>query len=165
VWGAALGVTRSPPDEPPPPPSLAHDLRRDGPSSPSPSVFRAYPSKDHAGIVLFRPPAPGRGTTLLFVRRHLASIFERELKLHSSVADAVVVRVPDERFGETIVAIVEPEPGAVVDESTLIAHSWAHLAPCKAPKRVIVVPSIGRAENGKVDYRRHRAKAMARFGS
>jgi hypothetical protein len=40
---------------------------------------RAYPSKAHTGIVLFRPPAVGRGATLLFVRRHLASLFEREL--------------------------------------------------------------------------------------
>ena len=40
---------------------------------------RAYPPQAHAGIVLFRPPAAGRGTTLLFVRRHLASLFERDL--------------------------------------------------------------------------------------
>jgi hypothetical protein len=40
---------------------------------------RAYPPGTHAGIVLFRPPTAGRGITLLFVRRHLASIFEREL--------------------------------------------------------------------------------------
>jgi Domain of unknown function (DUF5615) len=40
---------------------------------------RAYPPKSHAGIVLFRPPAAGRGTTLLFVQRHPASLFEREL--------------------------------------------------------------------------------------
>jgi Domain of unknown function (DUF5615) len=40
---------------------------------------RAYPPQAHAGIILFRPPAAGRGTTLLFVRRHLASLFEREL--------------------------------------------------------------------------------------
>ncbi len=40
---------------------------------------RAHPPEAHAGIVLFRPPAAGRGTTLLFVRRHLASLFEREL--------------------------------------------------------------------------------------
>jgi hypothetical protein len=36
---------------------------------------RAYPPETHAGIVLFRPPAAGRGTTLLFVRRHLVSLF------------------------------------------------------------------------------------------
>jgi hypothetical protein len=40
---------------------------------------RAYPPKAHTGIVLFRPPAAGRGITLAFVRRHLASLFEREL--------------------------------------------------------------------------------------
>jgi Domain of unknown function (DUF5615) len=40
---------------------------------------RAYPPEVHAGIVLFRPPAAGRGTTLLFVRRHLACLFERDL--------------------------------------------------------------------------------------
>jgi hypothetical protein len=41
--------------------------------------IRTYPSKTHAGIVLFRPPTAGRGTTLAFVRRHLATLFAREL--------------------------------------------------------------------------------------
>ncbi len=41
--------------------------------------IRAYPPKAHAGIVLFRPPAVGRGVTLLFVPRHLAYLFQREL--------------------------------------------------------------------------------------
>jgi hypothetical protein len=40
---------------------------------------RAYQPRAHAGIVLFRPPASGRGTTLLFVRRHLTSLLEQEL--------------------------------------------------------------------------------------
>jgi Domain of unknown function (DUF5615) len=40
---------------------------------------RAHPPESHAGIVLFRPPAAGRGATLLFARRHLASLFEQEL--------------------------------------------------------------------------------------
>jgi hypothetical protein len=40
---------------------------------------RAYPPEAHAGIVLFRPPASGRGTTLSFARRHLASLSELEL--------------------------------------------------------------------------------------
>jgi hypothetical protein len=40
---------------------------------------RAHPPEAHAGIVLFRAPAADRGTTLLFVRRHLASLFERDL--------------------------------------------------------------------------------------
>ena len=40
----------------------------------------------------------------------------RSLKLHPDVADAVVVGVPDERFGEAVTAMVEAAPGATVDE-------------------------------------------------
>ena len=40
---------------------------------------------------------------------------EEVLKQHPTVADAVVVGVPDERFGEAITALVEPLPGATVD--------------------------------------------------
>ena len=61
------------------------------------------------------------------------------LKLHPSVADAAVVGVPDERFGEAITALVEPNPGATVDEAELIAHVKEQLAAFKAPKRVLTV--------------------------
>ena len=43
---------------------------------------RAYPPENYAGIVLFRPPSAGRGVTLSFVRRHLASVFDRDLAGH-----------------------------------------------------------------------------------
>ena len=44
---------------------------------------------------------------------------EEVLKLHPGVADAVVVGVPDERFGEAVTALVEPVPGTSVDEAAL----------------------------------------------
>jgi acyl-CoA synthetase (AMP-forming)/AMP-acid ligase II len=66
----------------------------------------------------------------------------------------VVVGVPDDKFGQAITAVVEPAAGATIDEATLIAEVKAHLAPYKAPKRVLVVDTIGRAPNGKVDYKR-----------
>ena len=47
--------------------------------------------------------------------------------------------VPDERFGEAITALVEPNPGATVDEAELIAHVKEKLAAFKAPKRVLSV--------------------------
>ena len=47
---------------------------------------------------------------------------EEALKLHPTVADAAVVGVPDERFGEAITALVEPHAGAAIDEAALIAH-------------------------------------------
>ncbi len=89
---------------------------------------------------------------------------EEVLKLHPDVADAVVVGVPDERFGEAVTAMVEAAPGAAVDEQALIAHVKSHLSHFKAPKRVYAVDTIDRAPNGKVDYRRLKAEATARTG-
>jgi fatty-acyl-CoA synthase len=90
---------------------------------------------------------------------------EEMLKLHPTVHDAAVVGVPDERFGEAITAIVEPEPGAQVVEADLIAHVKAHLAHYKAPKRVLAVDTVSRAANGKLDYRRLRALAVDSLAS
>ncbi len=89
---------------------------------------------------------------------------EEALKQHPSVADAVVVGVPDERFGEAITAMVEPLPGHPVVEADLIAHVRTKLAAFKAPKRVLEVATIGRAPNGKVDYKRLKAEAVDRIG-
>ena len=90
--------------------------------------------------------------------------FEEALKLHPTVNDAVVVGVPDDKFGQAITAVVEPAAGASIDEATLIAEVKAHLAPYKAPKRVLVVDTIGRAPNGKVDYKRHLTYALDQLG-
>jgi len=85
---------------------------------------------------------------------------EEALKTHDSVHDAVVVGVPHERYGEQIVAAVEPAPGMTIDEEAqLIEHVKSKLAGYKAPRRVRVVDTIGRAPNGKVDYGRHRREA------
>ena len=94
---------------------------------------------------------------------------EEALKTHPAVLDAVAVGVPDERFGEVIVAMVEPrtngdaEPVAV-DEAEVCGHVRERLASFKAPKRVLTVDTIGRAPNGKVDYKRLRAEAAERLG-
>jgi acyl-CoA synthetase (AMP-forming)/AMP-acid ligase II len=84
---------------------------------------------------------------------------EEALKLHPSVADAAVVGLPDERFGEAITALVEPAAGATIDAAELIQHVRTTLAAYKSPKRIIVVDTIGRAANGKLDYKRLKADA------
>ena len=89
---------------------------------------------------------------------------EEALKLHPSVHDAAVVGVPDDRFGEAITALVEPNPGATADEAELIAHVKEKLAAFKAPKRVLSVSTVARAANGKLDYRQLRSEALARLG-
>jgi acyl-CoA synthetase (AMP-forming)/AMP-acid ligase II len=88
---------------------------------------------------------------------------EEALKLHPSVHDAAVVGVPDERFGEAILALVEPNPGATADEAELIAHVKEKLAAFKAPKRVLSVSTVARAANGKLDYRQLRSDALTRL--
>ena len=88
---------------------------------------------------------------------------EEALKHHPTVADAAVVGLPDERFGEAITALVEAHVGAVINEADLIAYVKLHLAAYKAPKRVFTVASIGRAANGKLDYKRLKAEAESRL--
>jgi acyl-CoA synthetase (AMP-forming)/AMP-acid ligase II len=90
---------------------------------------------------------------------------EEALKTHPSVRDAVVVGVPDDRFGEVVTAVVEVVDGNEVDGDELIAHVKSKLATYKAPKQVVTVSTIGRAPNGKVDYKRLRAYATDQVGA
>ncbi len=85
---------------------------------------------------------------------------EEALKLHPAVDDAVVVGLPDERFGETVTAVVALQPGATANGAELIAHVKERIAGYKAPKHVVEVDTIGRAANGKVDYARLRRYAL-----
>ena len=78
---------------------------------------------------------------------------------------AVASAFPHPTYGEQVVAVVElndgfPQPS----EAELIDHVKPRLAPYKAPRRVRTVPTIGRAANGKVDYKRHRAESMDALG-
>jgi acyl-CoA synthetase (AMP-forming)/AMP-acid ligase II len=93
---------------------------------------------------------------------------EEVLKTHPAVRDAVAVGVPDDKFGEAITAVVETVEGVAADDvdgDEIIAHVKARLAAYKAPKRVLVVPTIGRAPNGKVDYKRLKAYATDKVGA
>jgi fatty-acyl-CoA synthase len=88
---------------------------------------------------------------------------EEAMKTFDGVRDAVAVGVPDERFGEAVTGVVELEPGATVDAGALREHVKRHLASFKAPHNVVVVDTIGRAANGKVDYRRLTQLAIERL--
>ena len=77
---------------------------------------------------------------------------EECIKLLPEVRDAVVVGVPDERFGETVAGVVEAVSGRNIDAAAVTAHVRTRLARHKAPRHVMVVDSIGRGPNGKADY-------------
>ena len=78
---------------------------------------------------------------------------ELVLRAHPSVFDCVVVGVPDDRWGEMVVALVEPADDRPVDEATLAAHCRATLAGYKMPKQFVVLDSLQRSPAGKADYK------------
>jgi len=90
---------------------------------------------------------------------------EEALKLDPGVFDAVVVGVPHDRFGESVVAIIEPVSGSTPNESELLERLRTRLAAYKVPRQVFVVPSLGRGPNGKIDQRRWKAEAAERVAA
>jgi fatty-acyl-CoA synthase len=89
---------------------------------------------------------------------------EAELRKHPSVSDCVVVGVPDARFGEKVVAVVEPADGAVLDEDALGTWCRERLAGYKAPRAFVEVASMGRAASGKAHLTHLRALAIEQVG-
>jgi fatty-acyl-CoA synthase len=89
---------------------------------------------------------------------------EEALKTHLNVRDAVVVGLPDARFGERICAVVETDGTAQPSLAELSDHVRLTLAGYKAPRELVLVDSIGRAPNGKVDYKGVKDRAMAALG-
>ena len=68
---------------------------------------------------------------------------EAALKRQEAISDAAVVGLPDQRFGEVVVALVEPRSGADIDLAGLDAVLRTTLAGYKVPRRVLVVETIG----------------------
>ena len=89
---------------------------------------------------------------------------EEALKTHIHVRDAVVVGVPDPRFGERICAVVEADGDHALTLPDLAEHVRISLAAYKAPRELVVVQSIGRAPNGKVDYKAAKETALKALG-
>jgi len=81
---------------------------------------------------------------------------ELALRAHPDVFDAVVVGVPDTRWGEMVVALVQQQDGHTIDADALTAHCRASLAAYKTPKQMIVIDSLERSPAGKADYKRLR---------
>lgn len=77
---------------------------------------------------------------------------EQCLKQHEAVVDALVVGLPDQRWGERVVAVVSLRSTGAVDEEALRQHCRATIAGYKVPRRIVFVPQVSRTNTGKPDY-------------
>jgi fatty-acyl-CoA synthase len=89
---------------------------------------------------------------------------EEALKEHPDVDDALVVGLPDERWGQAVTGVVQLREGARFEEESLRRHVHDRLAGYKAPKRVLRVDRVYRAPNGKADYPRTADYAREQLG-
>jgi fatty-acyl-CoA synthase len=85
---------------------------------------------------------------------------EAELREHPGVFDCVVLGVPDARFGERVVALVQPVAGRAPDEDQLAAWCRERLAGYKSPRRFLLVDSLARSAAGKANHQELRARAV-----
>lgn len=75
---------------------------------------------------------------------------EAVLSGHEDVAEAAVVGLPHDKWGETVTAFVVPRPGASPDEPRLIEHCRSLLGAVKSPKRIVWCRELPRNSAGKV---------------
>jgi acyl-CoA synthetase (AMP-forming)/AMP-acid ligase II len=90
---------------------------------------------------------------------------EAAITTHLAVADCNVVGVPDERYGEAVVAVVALVPDATADAGELQTVVREHLAAYKVPRDVVFVPAIERTPAGKARYAWARQVASERLGT
>ena len=77
---------------------------------------------------------------------------EGALKAHPAVFDALVVGVPDERWGQKVAAVVQLREGTGLTLEELDAHCRTRLAGYKIPRQLTLVEGVQRSPSGNPDY-------------
>jgi acyl-CoA synthetase (AMP-forming)/AMP-acid ligase II len=109
----------------------------------------------------------GRGSGVINTggEKVFAEEVEQVLVEHPGVAEAVVVGVPDDRWGSRVAALVVPVRGAELDLDALADHVGSRLAGYKRPRVVRLVAGIPRTVSGKLDRRWAQDRARELAGS
>jgi len=87
---------------------------------------------------------------------------EAALKGHPDVFDALVVGVPDPRYGQHVAAVVQPRPGARPTLAELDRFVRSEIAGYKVPRSLWLVDEVKRSPAGKPDYRWAKEQTEAR---
>jgi acyl-CoA synthetase (AMP-forming)/AMP-acid ligase II len=85
---------------------------------------------------------------------------EGALKANRDVVDAIVVGVPDERWGEAVCALVQAEPGVTPTLAELQETARGLIAAYKVPRRMFLIEQVPRHANAKPDYTRAKELAL-----
>jgi acyl-CoA synthetase (AMP-forming)/AMP-acid ligase II len=101
------------------------------------------------GTVVFQ----GRGSRVINTggEKVFAEEVETVVLGHPAVRDALVVGVPDERWGTRIAVVAALRPGAALDLAALQDHVGRELAGYKRPRDLVIVPEVRRSPAGKAD--------------
>lgn len=117
--------------------------------------------EDDGGITLF-----GRGSTSINTggEKVFPEEVEQVLRGHPGVLDAIVVGVPDPRWGEAVTALVHRRTAEATDVEALRDYCRQALAGYKVPKHVLFVDTVQRSPAGKADYPWGKRTARALLG-
>jgi long-chain acyl-CoA synthetase len=88
---------------------------------------------------------------------------EEALAHHPNVAEVAVIGVPDERWGETVKAIVVVRDGSSLTADELVAFARERLAGYKLPRSVEFVDALPRTPSGKVLKRELRKRTLTLY--
>jgi acyl-CoA synthetase (AMP-forming)/AMP-acid ligase II len=83
------------------------------------------------------------------------NIYSREVEeavvTHDDVSEVAVIGVPDEKWGESVMAVVVLKPGRENDVQSIIDHCRLRIASYKKPRHVVFVEEIAKLPSGKID--------------
>jgi fatty-acyl-CoA synthase len=90
-----------------------------------------------------------------------SSEVEAALLGERGVLECAVIGVPDERWGEAVVAVVVPDGSVSLDEAQLIARCKEKIGSVSSPKKIIIRDALPKTPVGKVDKKEVRAPFWA----